>query len=237
MDTDKLKALALAPEIKPWQDRMPEHVRQIGTAASEAPYKDLEIAELRAEVERLRADAADDAREIEVLAAERDHARALYDRVFQIMGSVYNLAPRGDDIMLPDGRVLRFKDPNAAETLNALGKAIHAIPEQLRAVARDQNIAKPAETRMDAAFEGGPNCVGCEGSPSGGNNPCAVCGRAAPAAGTEKDAITDDMYWAALEVLQQWHLLDEANCVADQHRGIIAAIEAAIAAKEPPCGS
>lgn len=56
-DLDKLKALALAPEIKPWQERMPEHVRQIGTAASEAPYKDLEIAELRAEVERLRADA------------------------------------------------------------------------------------------------------------------------------------------------------------------------------------
>jgi hypothetical protein len=32
------------------------------------------------------------------------------------------------------------------------------------------------------------NCVGCEGSPSGDNNPCAVCGRAAPASGTEKDA-------------------------------------------------
>lgn len=33
---------------KGWAERMPEHVRQIGTAASEAGYKDAEIADWRA---------------------------------------------------------------------------------------------------------------------------------------------------------------------------------------------
>lgn len=66
-----------------------------------------------------------------VLAAERDHARAQYGHTFKVLMAVYNLAPHGSDIRLPDGRVMRFNDPNAAETLNALGKAIWAIPEQL----------------------------------------------------------------------------------------------------------
>lgn len=41
-----------AQPIKTWQERMPEHVRQIGTAASESPYKDAEIADLRAALAR-----------------------------------------------------------------------------------------------------------------------------------------------------------------------------------------
>lgn len=54
---------------------------------------------------------------------------------------------------------------------------------------------------------------------------------------------TEDMYWAALEVLEQWGLLDEGNCVADKHRGIKAAVNAALASKpaaidaEPPLSS
>jgi hypothetical protein len=36
--------------VKTWQERMPEHVRFLGTAASEAPYKDAEIADLRAQL-------------------------------------------------------------------------------------------------------------------------------------------------------------------------------------------
>jgi hypothetical protein len=70
-------------------------------------------------------------REVEILTAERDHERAKFDRVFEIMMSVYSLAPSGQDIKLPDGRVMRFNDPNAAETLHHLGRAIHAIPEKL----------------------------------------------------------------------------------------------------------
>ena len=68
---------------------------------------------------------------------------------------------------------------------------------------RDQSGAKTPESRMDAAFEGGPNCVACEDSPSGDNNPCAVCGRAAPAAGTEKDALC--LAKEAIETAQRSH--------------------------------
>lgn len=41
---------------------------------------------------------------------------------------------------------------------------------------------------------------------------------------------TSDMYHAAHAVLNEWGLLDNGNCIADEHRGIVAAINAALAA-------
>lgn len=84
-------------------------------------------------------------RHIQVLTAERDQARAQYDHVFKVMMSVFNLAPNGKDIHLPDGRVMRFNDPNAAETLNALGRAIWAIPEKLAAAPLPRQAAVQGE--------------------------------------------------------------------------------------------
>lgn len=78
---EKMKALALAaPSIRRWSERMPEHVRQLGTAASESPYKDAEIADLRAENDKLTQERDELRAEVERLNAARsadDAVRAL----------------------------------------------------------------------------------------------------------------------------------------------------------------
>jgi hypothetical protein len=89
--------------------------------------------EEQAIVDELRYRLGQAERYLDVAIAERDQARARFDHASKVMMSVYNLAPPGKDIHLPDGRVMRFVDPNAAETLHHLGAAIHAIPERLAA--------------------------------------------------------------------------------------------------------
>jgi hypothetical protein len=85
----------------------------------------------------LTADASEDARrdelEMRVLRHERDQARGQYEFAMQYLMRILMLTTGSNDIKLPDGRVMRFVDPNAAETLSALGKAITAIPDELRA--------------------------------------------------------------------------------------------------------
>lgn len=95
-------------------------------------------------------------REVEGLQHERDRARARFNHVFKVMMSVYNLAPNGQDITLPDGRMFRFNDPNAAETLDALGKAIRAIPEQLAegGIANKESADKTAADPVFGAPQG-----------------------------------------------------------------------------------
>lgn len=75
-------------------------------------------------------DAREQARRLEITQVMLEQERMKNAHLLNVMMSVYSLAPNGEDIKLPDGRVFRFNDPNAAETLNALGRAIHAIPEK-----------------------------------------------------------------------------------------------------------
>lgn len=70
------------------------------------------------------------AQRLEIMDAMLEQERMKNAHLLDVLMSVYRLAPNGQDIKLPDGRVFRFNDPNAAETLNALGRAIHAIPEK-----------------------------------------------------------------------------------------------------------
>jgi hypothetical protein len=84
-------------------------------------------------------------RDIEVLTAQVRHERAKFDRCFQILMSVNGLLGPGKDFTLPDGRVMRFNDPNAAETLHHLSAAINAIPEKLAALATPASPAVPTD--------------------------------------------------------------------------------------------
>lgn len=70
-------------------------------------------------------------RRLEIAIAERNHERAKFDRVFQILMSVHGLLGPGQDFTMPDGRVLRFMDPNAGDTLHHLSAAIKSIPDRL----------------------------------------------------------------------------------------------------------
>lgn len=74
-------------------------------------------------------------RRLEIALMERNFERAKCERIMKVMMSVFSLIHMPDDIKLPDGRVMRFNDPNAAETLRALGKAILAIPAAIAAAA------------------------------------------------------------------------------------------------------
>jgi hypothetical protein len=106
-------------------------------------------------------DAGELARRLEITQVMLEQERMKNAHLLDVMMSVYRLAPRGEDIRLPDGRVFRFNDPNAAETLNALGRAIHAIPEKaaqamasrFRAqggITSDESTAAPSSTEARA---------------------------------------------------------------------------------------
>jgi hypothetical protein len=80
------------------------------------------------ELERLR-------RQVEVLLAERDMARARVDRCVAILTGIHSLL-YPPPTRLPDGRVFVFRptDPNPHEVLQALSDRIRAIPDELDAL-------------------------------------------------------------------------------------------------------
>lgn len=74
------------------------------------------------------------AREVEVLTAERDAARAHRDRLADILTRIHAcLAP--PDVTAPDGRVWSYVGPDMPEMLRMLGDRIRAIPDELTAAA------------------------------------------------------------------------------------------------------
>jgi len=90
------------------------------------PLKD-RIAELEAKLAEAMKDA--EIRQHELMAA-----REKADRVVQILCRIHALTtPR--PIQASDGKTYRFKDPNAADTLNALSDRIRSIPDDLAAIA------------------------------------------------------------------------------------------------------
>lgn len=69
-------------------------------------------------------------RATEVLAAERDQARARYDKAALILSEIHQILnpPR---TVLPDGRTLEFQAPDAQERLQALSDLIRSIPDKI----------------------------------------------------------------------------------------------------------
>jgi len=94
-------------------------------------------------------------RQIDVLRAERDQARARVDTAVRLLTGVHSLlypAP----ITTADGRTMVFRptDPDPHEVLQALSDRIRALPdelERLRAVALDGSVfpAHRAELHLD----------------------------------------------------------------------------------------
>lgn len=74
-------------------------------------------------------------REREVLAGERNHAKACYDRAVRILTGIHALLypPRFTD---NDGRTWQFKSPLAEEQMQELSDRIRALPDDIEAIVR-----------------------------------------------------------------------------------------------------
>lgn len=89
------------------------------------------------EIERLQ-------RAAEIYAAERDHARACYDRAVRILSGIHALLypPRFTD---NDGRTWQFKSPLVEEQMQELSDRIRALPDELAAIDAAKNETPNAE--------------------------------------------------------------------------------------------
>lgn len=78
---------------------------------------------------------------VEVIAAERDNARACYDNTVQLLTGVHSMM-YPPLISLPDGRTMAFRpdDPNPHEVLQELSDRIRALPDQIRNI--ENNLRK-----------------------------------------------------------------------------------------------
>lgn len=73
-------------------------------------------------------------RMFEVCAAERDHARACYERTVQILCNIHALLSP-PVITLEDGRTFEFRSPTMAnQQLQALSDRIRAVPDELNRI-------------------------------------------------------------------------------------------------------
>lgn len=72
-------------------------------------------------------------RAADIYAAERDHARACYDRTVRILTGIHALLypPRFTD---HDGRTWQFKSPLAEEQMQELSDRIRALPDEIEAI-------------------------------------------------------------------------------------------------------
>ena len=72
-------------------------------------------------------------RAAEIYAAERDHARACYERTVRILTGIHALLypPRFTD---HDGRTWQFKSPIAEEQMQELSDRIRALPDAIDAI-------------------------------------------------------------------------------------------------------
>lgn len=70
---------------------------------------------------------------VEVIAAERDNARACYDNATRLLIGVHSMM-YPPMTRLPDGRTMMFRpnDPNPHEVLQELSDRIRALPDQIR---------------------------------------------------------------------------------------------------------
>lgn len=76
---------------------------------------------------------ARDARRIEVLQHERDHARAQFESAVRLLTGIHSLlypAP----VKMDDGRTMVFRPENAHEFMQALSDRIRAMPDELAAL-------------------------------------------------------------------------------------------------------
>lgn len=75
-------------------------------------------------------------RSAEIYAAERDHARARYERTVRILIGIHALLypPRFTD---SDGRTRQFKSPFAEEQMQELSERIRAIPDEIAAAEKE----------------------------------------------------------------------------------------------------
>ena len=72
-------------------------------------------------------------RAVEVHGAERDHAKACYERAVRILTGIHALLypPRFTD---NDGRTWQFKSPLAEEQMQELSDRIRALPDEIAAI-------------------------------------------------------------------------------------------------------
>ena len=72
-------------------------------------------------------------RAAEIYAAERDHAKACYDRAVRLLTGIHALLypPRFTD---NDGRTWQFKSPLAVEQMQELSDRIRALPDEIEAI-------------------------------------------------------------------------------------------------------
>lgn len=72
-------------------------------------------------------------RAAEIYAAERDYAKACYDRAVRILTGIHALLypPRITD---NDGRTWQFKSPLAEEQMQELSDRIRALPDDIEAI-------------------------------------------------------------------------------------------------------
>ena len=72
-------------------------------------------------------------RAAEIYAAERDHARACYERTTRVLTGIHALLypPRFTD---HDGRTWQFKSPLAEEQMQELSDRIRALPDEIAAI-------------------------------------------------------------------------------------------------------
>lgn len=91
----------------------------------------------------------------EIYAAERDHAKACYERTVRILTGIHALLypPRFTD---HDGNTWQFKSPLAEEQMQELSDRIRALPDEIAAI--------------DAAMKETPN-VGGQATPACGRSP------------------------------------------------------------------
>ena len=84
-------------------------------------------------------------RAAEIYAAERDHARACYDRTIRILTGIHALLypPRFTD---NDGRTWQFKSPIAEEKMQELSDRIRALPDEIAAA--DEAMKTPPNAEV-----------------------------------------------------------------------------------------
>ncbi len=85
-------------------------------------------------------------RAAEVYAAERDHARACYERTVRILSGIHAVInpPR---VTLADGRTVEFRSPMVHEQLQTLSDRIRAIPDEIAAADEAMKAMHPHDDR------------------------------------------------------------------------------------------
>lgn len=72
-------------------------------------------------------------RAAEIYAAERDHAKACYDRAVRILTGIHALLYPAR-IADHDGRTFEFRSPHVHEQMQELSDRIRALPDEIAAI-------------------------------------------------------------------------------------------------------